>query len=283
VPHTFAHIGQKLKHHRETRGETLAHVSNVTRIPLPYLSAIERLDKDALPSMSYALGYVRSYAKEMGLSGAAAAQSFKTDLEVSHVTVHQGPKQSIKPRPLSLPKGIFSGLAVSLFAASLAVWFGVHADDGAGAVFTPQASQTYEVRQEQALPVDMYRLSAQGPSLVEIRDRDGTVRVRRIFTPGQTWQGAAHAGLTISARNGSALTLERGEENFGALTQFGAALPQMDFSTLEFRLTAGALAIDDLLLNESSEEIVSTPHPSEAQLAPPSAADSQGSYETARQ
>jgi len=281
VPHTFAHIGQKLKHHRQERGETLAHVSNVTRIPLPYLSAIERLDEDALPSMSYALGYVRTYAKEMGLSGAAAAESFKTDVEVSHIRVHQGPKQSIKPRPLSLPKGIFSGLAVSLFAASLALWFGVHADDGVGAVFTPQSSQTYEVRQEQALPVDMYRLTAQGPSLVEIRDRDGTVLVRRIFTPGQTWEGAAQAGLTISTRNGSALTLERGGENFGPLTQFGAALPQMNFNALEFRLTAGGFMIDDLLLNEVSGGPLSAP--SEVQLTQPRGADSQRPYETTRQ
>ena len=238
MPHTFAHIGQELKQRREQGGESLAHVSNVTRISQSYLLAIEQLDKDSMPNMSYALGHVRTYAKEMGLSAAFAADRFKSDLEISHITVHQGPKQSIKRRPLSLPKGIVSGLAASLFAASLAVWFGVQADDEGVAAQYTLAGQTYEVRQEALLPADVYRLTAVRPSLVEIQDRNGAVLVRRIFTPGQTWEGASNAGMTLSARNGSALTLERGDKNFGELTQFGASLPRIGLNLLETRLTA---------------------------------------------
>ena len=242
MPHTFANIGQELRGRREQRGETLAHVSKTTRIPQSYLTAIERLDKDNLPSMSYTLGYVRTYAKEMDMPARSAAERFKADLAISHITDHQGPKQSVAPRPISLPKGIFSGLTVSLFAASLAVWFGVHANVEVDTALDARASQTYEVRQEAALPVDVYRLTAVRPSLVEIRNSDGELLIRRIFTPGQTWEGSAQAGLSLSARNGSALTLERGPQNFGELTQFGESVPQTGLSALETQLTTTDLA-----------------------------------------
>jgi len=242
VPHTFENIGQELKARRVKRGESLAHVSNTTRIPVPHLQAIEALDKDNLPAMGYALGYLRSYAKEMGVSGSEAVKRFKADLAgkdavLAQVRTHQGPKPSIKPRPMALPKGLFSGLAVSLFAGSLALWFGVQADDIAEASLTVSPAQSYEVREKVILPDDIYRLTAIQPSLVEIRRLDGEVLVRRIFTPGQTWEGAADADLIISARNGSAINLERGEQDFGVLSQFGEAVEPISLNALEFRLS----------------------------------------------
>lgn len=258
MPHTFAHIGQELRHRRAERGDSLAHISNTTRIPMAYLNAIEKLDKDNLPSMSYALGYVRTYAKHMGLAGDFAAERFKADLEISHIAVHKGPKKSIKSRPIALPKGIFSGLAVSLFAGSLAMWFGVHADDQAEIGLLVPVEQTYEVRKKAVLPVDIYRITAQGPSLIELRSRDGETILRRILTPGQTWEGPAQAGITLSARNGSALTLERGTENYGPLTQFGAALPQISLSALELRLTGPILPEGDLSADNSPAELTAT-------------------------
>lgn len=236
MPHTFAHIGQELRHRRAERGESLASVSNTTRIPVTYLHAIERLDEDALPAMGYALGYVRSYGKEMGLPGDAVVERFKADLSISHIASHEGPKQRIKPRPVALPKGIFSGLAVTLFAGSLAVWFGVQADDEADAALLVVAP-SFELHAEAVLPDDIYRLTAHRPSLVEIRSRDGEVLIRRIFTPGQSWEGAAQAGLILSARDGGALTLERGTQNFGALSQQGTSLSVIEFSSLEARLS----------------------------------------------
>jgi len=246
VPHAFAHIGQELKYRRETRGESLAHVSNITRIPASYLRAIENLDEANLPAMGYAVGYARAYGKEMGLAGDGVVERFKADLSISHIAAHQGPKRRIKPRPIALPKGVFSGLAVSLFAGSLALWFGVQADDAADAAQTLTASPSYEVREQAALPDDIYRLTALRPSLVEIRDRDGDILIRRILTPGQTWEGAAQAGLAIFARDGSALTLERGTQNFGALTPQGILLDTTEFSTLEVRLSEKIAAAPDL-------------------------------------
>jgi len=237
VPHTFAHIGDELKARREKRGLTLAHMASTLRISTEFLRAIERLDEQSLPAIGYAVGYARAYGIEVGLPGDVVVERFKADLSISQIASHQGPKQRVKPRPMTLPKGMFSGIAVSLFAGSLAVWFGVQADDQADITLASVTAPSYEAREIPALPADIYRLTATRPSLVEIRSRNGDIVLRRILTPGQTWQGDAQAGLTLSARDGSALTLERGAVNFGPLAVKGETLPLTTLSSLETQLS----------------------------------------------
>ena len=207
MPHTFAHIGQELKHRRVTRGETLSAMSEKLRISVAYLNAIEQLDADDLPAMGYAVGYARGYGAELGLPGDAVVERFKADLSISRVAAHEGPKQRVKQRRMQLPKGIISGATVTLLAASLVGWFGVHAEDQAEPLSTFTAAADIDVRVETSLPSDMYRLTATGPTWVEITLPDDNILLRRILTPGERWEGAVQSGLTITARNGHALQL----------------------------------------------------------------------------
>lgn len=237
MPHTFIHIGQELKAKREQGGFSLAQMAKTLRISPDFLRAIEQLDADSLPALGYAVGYARSYGKALDFPGDVVVERFKADLSINQIASHHGPKQRIKPRPMSLPKGMFSGIAVSLFAGSLAVWFGVQADDHTNAASATASALSYETRQVPVLPADIYRITATRPSLVEIRNREGDIILRRILTPGQTWQGDAQAGLTLSARNGSALTLERGAANFGPLALQGETLSVTTLLALETKLS----------------------------------------------
>lgn len=62
-------LGQWLRDARESRGESLDDVSKVTRIGRNYLAAIEQDELDKLPRDAYARGFIRLYAKYLGLSG----------------------------------------------------------------------------------------------------------------------------------------------------------------------------------------------------------------------
>ncbi len=238
MPHTFAHIGAELRAKREQCEISRAAIAKTLRISPNIIYAIEQLDADSLPAMGYAIGYARAYGKALGYPGDVVVERFKADLSISQITSHEGPKQRIKPRPMSLPKGLFSGITVSLFAGSLAVWFGVHADDHVDAASLTISAPSYEAREIPALPADIYRLTATRPSLVEIRSPSGEIILRRILTPGQTWQGDAQAGLTLLARDGGALSLERGGTDFGPLAAVGESLPATELSSLETRLSA---------------------------------------------
>lgn len=61
-------VGQYLKMERELRGITLDHVASVTKISPHILSFIETDQFDKLPSKIFAKGFIKSYAKSIGLN-----------------------------------------------------------------------------------------------------------------------------------------------------------------------------------------------------------------------
>jgi cytoskeletal protein RodZ len=78
-PADFEKIGAYLRAVREHRGLTLGDLAETTRISKTYLQGIEEADSSALPSRPFAIGYVRSYAKALGIDGDAAAARFKKE------------------------------------------------------------------------------------------------------------------------------------------------------------------------------------------------------------
>ena len=73
-------IGSALRAAREFRGLTLRDVADATRIRQGYIEALEDLRLDELPSRPFTIGYVKSYAKLLGLDGDAAVDRFKLDV-----------------------------------------------------------------------------------------------------------------------------------------------------------------------------------------------------------
>ncbi|MEW6597054.1 MAG: helix-turn-helix domain-containing protein [Pseudomonadota bacterium] len=79
APEQFDRLGVYLRAIREHRGWTLAELAAATRIRRVYLGAIEDGDMSALPSRPFALGYVRAYARALGIDGELAVARFKTE------------------------------------------------------------------------------------------------------------------------------------------------------------------------------------------------------------
>lgn len=72
-------IGSALRAARAFRGLSLQDVADATRIRQSYIEALEALRLDELPSRPFTIGYVKSYAKVLGLDGDAAVARFKLD------------------------------------------------------------------------------------------------------------------------------------------------------------------------------------------------------------
>jgi cytoskeletal protein RodZ len=77
---TALHIGAALKSTRQRLGRSLQDISDATRIKRGYLDAIEELRLEELPSRPFTIGYVRAYAKALGIDGEAAVERFKQDV-----------------------------------------------------------------------------------------------------------------------------------------------------------------------------------------------------------
>ena len=231
IPDNF---GARLAARRDRFGLSLSDVAGMTNIPHDYLSAIEALDEDALPAIGYTLGFVRSYAKALGMDGDVAVKDYKADIALTALPLRDAPHVILR-RHWRMPRGFASALSVASAALMIGVWYGTQST----AVATPtpivEISAQYTAAQP-AMPdmqAGLFTLRTTSPSWIEIRDVAGTVEVSRIFTTGETWQGPTTAGYSVSVRDAGAVDLYNGEDLIGPL---GAAGEPIQGLTLSYDL-----------------------------------------------
>lgn len=73
-------VGERLRLAREAKGLSLEDVARQTRIPLRHLEHIEREEWDALPAITYSVGFARSYANTIDLDGAKIGAEVREQL-----------------------------------------------------------------------------------------------------------------------------------------------------------------------------------------------------------
>jgi len=108
-------VGQDLRAARLRRGDEIAQVSRALKIRKDHLEALENDRLEDLPGKTYAIGFVRSYSRHLGLDSAAYVERFKQDIsgrpeEQKHepAAIHQDERR--------LPQGwrIIAGVVVML-------------------------------------------------------------------------------------------------------------------------------------------------------------------------
>jgi cytoskeleton protein RodZ len=73
----IASVGERLRLAREAKDMSLDDVASLTRIPIRHLQHIESEEWDALPAVTYAIGFTRNYANVLGLDGAELAAELR--------------------------------------------------------------------------------------------------------------------------------------------------------------------------------------------------------------
>ncbi len=73
-------IGAALRATRQRTGRSLQDLSDTTRIKRAYLEALEEMRLEDLPSRPFTIGYVRAYARALGLDETQAVERFKRDV-----------------------------------------------------------------------------------------------------------------------------------------------------------------------------------------------------------
>jgi cytoskeleton protein RodZ len=73
-------VGQDLRAARLRRGDEIASVSRALKIRKDHLEALEEDRVEDLPGKTYAIGFVRSYARHLGLDSAQYVERFKHDI-----------------------------------------------------------------------------------------------------------------------------------------------------------------------------------------------------------
>src|SRR3954447_23506862 len=112
-PSELASFGEELRREREIRGISLKEIADATKISKRFLDAIERNDHRTLPAPVFTRGFVREYAKYLGLSvdeivhryNYAAAGDDRIEKSAHLDRLVAPPAPPVKEKPFR-PKGI---------------------------------------------------------------------------------------------------------------------------------------------------------------------------------
>jgi cytoskeleton protein RodZ len=119
-------VGEKLRGAREAQGLELAEIAARTRIPQRHLEAIEKSDYVGLPSVTYSLGFAKSYARALGLDEVEIARDLREELGNSPERAAPTPSYELEDPSRVPPRGLaWAGLIIAVLALiGVALWYG---------------------------------------------------------------------------------------------------------------------------------------------------------------
>jgi cytoskeleton protein RodZ len=96
-------LGEELKAAREAKGITLSDIAEKTRISHTFLKAIEQDNYSVIPGDIFVVGFIKAFAKEVGLDPIEAAQRYKElRIPLRETPPVQQVQQAPKPSVLSM-------------------------------------------------------------------------------------------------------------------------------------------------------------------------------------
>ncbi|MEO8197020.1 MAG: RodZ domain-containing protein [Thermoanaerobaculia bacterium] len=120
-------FGAWLRHQREARSVSMREIADNSKISLRYLEALEQDRFDVLPAPVFARGFLREYARVVGLNPDEVVNLYLVALEEraegTRRIEHPKPAraESLSSAPSSLGYGLLLGLAVVLFVGIAAL------------------------------------------------------------------------------------------------------------------------------------------------------------------
>ncbi len=149
-PPAASRAGADLRAARERLGWSLADVAFELRIRKPHLEALEEGRLSLLPGNAYALAFVRTYARTLGLDAEETVRRFKTEAaEVGRRT------ELVFPVPMpdrGLPAGAIVLLGLVLVVGAYVGWYRLSAEGRLPAEAVTAIPERLAPLAEQALP-----------------------------------------------------------------------------------------------------------------------------------
>ncbi|HET9183895.1 MAG TPA: RodZ domain-containing protein [Candidatus Angelobacter sp.] len=153
-------FGDKLKREREMRGVTLNEISESTKIARRHLEALESEDFASLPGGVFNKGFVRAYARFIGIDEDQAVADYSAinseappPEDQFPLEVHEKPNRELNPRKSQLPM-IAAAIALVLVVAGSFMWRSKHHHPGgvlpAVSASIPDASELAQASPEPA-------------------------------------------------------------------------------------------------------------------------------------
>ena len=236
-------VGERLRVARTAAGMDLQDVASKTRVPMRHLDAIERSEYAGLPSLTYAIGFARAYARAVGIDEKAIAHDLRGELDRTRaVPVHMSaPYEPADPArvPSRLLAYTALGVLVLVLAAYL-VWRSAWWDS---AVDVSTVAPVPELATAPASPAPIADgpvvLTATAPVWLRVYDRARVTLFEREMIAGETYAVPADADqpMILTGRP-EALTVTIGGEPVAALGRAEASIRDLGISAAALQARA---------------------------------------------
>lgn len=192
-------VGDRLRAARHGVGLDLADIATKTRIPQRHLAAIETGDYSALPSITYAVGFVKAYARAVGADEASLAKSLR--VELGHESEYRSaPQDDDIADPARVPPKWLAwtaAIVVLLVAGVYGLWRNGTFDSSTTtevAEVSTEAANRITIATPEARPVTgAVVLTARDDVWFRVYDKNDKVLYEGVKTKGETWQVPADA------------------------------------------------------------------------------------------
>ncbi len=201
--------GRKLSEARRQRGWTLDEVADRIRVRKEFLEALEDMNIKLLPGKAYALAFLRSYARELGIEEKAIVDQFQDECALTRDDATK-PIRTPSSKPRQRPPWAAAAVLV-VIAAGFVGWRALEsqmkadteqvvASSGPSAVGATPAST-------RAVTTRVVEIRALSDGWLETRGPDGTVFLSRTLRAGDVYRPDPSPGWTLHARDGGAFEL----------------------------------------------------------------------------
>ncbi len=124
-------VGQLLRDARESQGLDIANISAILKIREDHLMALEEDDFDRLPGSVYAIGFIRTYSRHLGLNASDLIEQYKSNtipVPKQEIEIDVGEEKQNIPDIVKIAVGAVVVLAIVI------IWLfaGAPSDDDAG-------------------------------------------------------------------------------------------------------------------------------------------------------
>ena len=195
-------VGDRIAEARRGLGIELEDVAEKTRIPLRHLIAIEASNYEALPASTYSVGFVKTYARLLGLDADAIGAEFREERgEVQTMRVDDAPFEPADPS--RVPSRLLASIALVtalVIAVIYILWRSAESGSdaqlaaGTGAIpakqaAAPQATAPKPVAPAAPAPLtdaDKVELTATDTVWIKVTDSGKTLFMGEL-APGQTY------------------------------------------------------------------------------------------------
>jgi len=238
-------FGTWLRRQRELREISLREIADVTKISIRYLEALEQDRFDVLPAPVFAHGFLREYARYVGLDADEVVNSYLTAQKATEPDEADDSQPVVRRRETTRPTGVLLALAAVLILALVAALaYFAESFRGEARSEPPPMAAPVTLPAQRPPPVLESEPKPDVPLLVTIdfseecwieATIDGEGQVNELHVPGESLRIAAQEKVSLTIGNPEAVRVEVNGQPFPIAAPAGQVLRglEIDLAALQ--------------------------------------------------